>query len=786
MNEAGRLVAQIGRAVVARGGNRLAPQVRRLTALYRAALAEEIALRRPFLWRAVAAGAGVSLYFAAAREPPLPLCLALAGLGATLAYVTRAHPRARTLFLTLTFIALGFTSGAWRTARVKAPIVPRVGIGELTGFVEEIDPRRNGARFILRLASAEGLPNDVIPARVRLTTRDEPVFAAGDFIALKARLMPPARAALPGGYDFARDAFFIRLGGVGSVLGKIEILPPPDPAPLDLRFFAAVDRLRNDLAQRVYGAIGGDAGAIAAAMVAGKRDFLSQDARTLIRRAGIFHIVTISGVQMTLVSGIFYVGLRRLLALSQTLALNYPIHKWAAALAILGAIIYDLGTGSRVGTQRALAMTAIMLGAAIVDRPSLSMRNLALAAFCVIAFEPEALLGASFQLSFAAVAALIAVYEWRNDYMKNSMTNSAANLMANSMPDYVAGSRAVTAPSAQPVGAFAEWREIFLERLLHGPGALLLATLCATSAAAAFMAADFHEISPYVLIGNPLTLAIIEFFAVPCALLGALLYPLGLDGFVWFYLKLGIDLVMWLAGLIAAAPGASLPVKAFAPWALVFLSLAVLSAVLWRSWPFKATALPFLLVGLIGARDGAAFDIAIAPTGDAVALRQANGALALIGMNPQAFAAEQWLRADADPRAASDAAGGGCDALACVGRAIDGSFVSVVTERAAFVEDCARAAMIVTPLRAPTGCAAPIVIDRDRLAETGAITLRFRQSQDEAQVEATIGPRVDWTMARENGEDRPWSPKPETRRKAVAPSPSALEAEDAPDDDDPS
>ncbi len=747
MSEATRLVAQIGRAVVARGGSRLAPQTRRLIALYRAALIEETALRRPFLWRAVAAGAGVSLYFAAAREPPLSLCFTLLALFALMTFVAREHPRARTLFLTLTFIAVGFTSGAWRAVRVAAPIVPRVGIGELTGFVEEIDPRRSGARFILRVASAEGLPDNVTPARVRLTTRDDPPFVAGDFIALKVRLMPPARASLPGGYDFARDAFFVRLGGVGSALGKIEILPPPDPAPVDLRFFAAIDRLRNDLAQRVYSAIGGDAGAIAAAMVAGKRDFLSPEARMLIRRAGIFHIVTISGVQMTLVAGIFYVGFRRLLALSQTLALNYPIHKWAAALAMIGAVLYDIGSGSRVGTQRALMMTAIMLGAAIVGRPSLSMRNLALAAFFVIAVEPEALLGASFQLSFAAVAALIAVYEWRNDYMRKSRANAPS--------------------SPQTLSAFAEWREMFVERLLHGPGALLLATFCATSATAAFMAADFHEISPYVLIGNPLTLAIIEFFAVPCALIGALLYPLGLDGFVWFYLKLGIDLVIWLAGLIAAAPGASLPVKAFAPWALVFLALAVLSAVLWRSWPLKATALPLLFVGLLGAREGAAFDVAIAPTGDAVALRQPNGALALIGKNPQAFAAEQWLRADADTRAASDATGGGCDALACVGRAMDGGFVSVVTERAAFLEDCARAAIIVTPLHAPGGCAAPIVIDRDRLAETGAITLRIGQTT------------VEWTTARESGEDRPWSPKPPPRRKTAAPPTLDMEAEDA-------
>ena len=98
---------------------------------------------------------------------------------------------------------------------------------------------------------------------------------------------------------------------------------------------------------------------------------------------------------------------------------------------------------------------------------------------------------------------------------------------------------------------------------------------------------------------------------------------------------------------------------------------------------------------------------------------------------------------------------------------MDGGFVSVVTERAAFLEDCARAAIIVTPLHAPGGCAAPIVIDRDRLAETGAITLRIGQTT------------VEWTTARESGEDRPWSPKPPPRRKTAAPPTLDMEAEDA-------
>ncbi|WP_159727403.1 ComEC/Rec2 family competence protein [Methylosinus sp. Ce-a6] len=707
-----------------------------LAAAARAALEEEIALRRPFLWLPVAAGAGVLLYFAADREPSFAFSAGGFAIFAALAFAARSHRRAQALFLVLACVAGGFFSAVWRAARVDAPIVSRAGVGFLTGFVEEVDPRPNGARFILRVASAEGLPADVVPRRVRLTTRGDAKFAAGDFIGLKARVLPPAHAALPGGYDFSRDAFFAGLGGVGNALGRIEIMPPPDPAPWSLRFFAAVDRLRNDLAARVYRALGGDTGAIAAAMVTGKRDFLSEEAKELIRRAGIFHIITISGVQMTLVAGIFFVGLRRLLALSRTLALNYPIKKWAAALAIVGAVLYDIGAGSRVGTERALVMTTIMLVAVLFDRPSLSMRNLALAAVFIVAFQPEALLGASFQLSFAAVAALVAVYEARGASIERRREPQAFG----------------RTPSR-----FDRWRESAAELLLRGPAAPIFATLCATSATASFMAGDFHELSPYVLIGNPLTLAIIEFFAVPGALVGAFLYPFGLDGPVWRYVGFGIDLVTAIARLIAAAPGASLPVKSFAPLAIVFLALAVLSLVLWRTWLFRAMAVPFAALGLFGAANGEGFDLAVAPGGDAAALRLASGELALLGRGRLSFVGEQWLRADADARAPADARGGvACDELGCVARAVDGRAVALVTDRQALIEDCARAAIVIAPFYAPEGCGAPILIDRRKLAETGAVTLRF------------TGETVEWRMARGPNEDRPWSRQPKRRSKRAA------------------
>jgi competence protein ComEC len=80
-----------------------------------------------------------------------------------------------------------------------------------------------------------------------------------------------------------------------------------------------------------------------------------------------------------------------------------------------------------------------------------------------------------------------------------------------------------------------------------------------------------------------------------------------------------------------------------------------------------------------------------------------------------------------------------------------GAAVALVLEPEAFHEDCARAKIVITPLFAPGSCAAPIVLDRARLARTGAVTLRFD------------GDVVRWRKARAPDENRPWSRPPKPR-----------------------
>ncbi len=699
------------------------------------AWAEEWDERRPFLWLPVAAGAGVFLYLAADREPVLWLPLALLGLAASACLALRGRPLPLGLALGALALVGGFVSAELRARAVATPMLDRIRIVKLTGTIEEVDLRPAGARILLDVAGAEGLDAGQRPRRVRLTTKRLGDLAAGDAVAVTARLLPPSRAVLPDGYDFARDAYFSGIGAVGSALGRIAPAPGIDGAGWGARLRRTVDRARNDLALRVSSVVGGgDTGAIAAAMVTGKRDLLSADGREVIREAGIFHIITIAGVQMTLVAGLLFGLTRRLLALSPSLALRRPIKAWAAVVAIVGAVAYDVGTGGRVGTQRALFMTLIMLAAVLVGRRALTMRNLALAALAVIVIEPEQVAGASFQLSFAAVSALIAVQEAR-------LRRAPEDLFAEPAP---------RSPRAPP------WRGR-VGRAGQGVLHLLTATLFATLATASFMAAEFHELSPYVFVGNPLTLAMIEFFAVPGALLGTALYLLGLDAFVWHWVGWGIELVLAVARVLGAAPMSTVHLPAFAGWALPCFALALLNAVIWRTALLRWAAVPCLLAGLAGAVSGQRGDVLVAPTGDALAIRAADGRLGTLGKS-SGFTAGQWLQADGDSRdadalgrAALTVPGARCDRLGCVAPLPGGGVVSLVTDAAAFAEDCRRAAIVVTPLVAPEPCAAPVVLDRIALAASGAVALR--RGGD------------GWLRraARAVGEDRPWSPAPKPR-----------------------
>lgn len=648
------------------------------------------------LWLPVLLGGGIGFYFALPTELSLASGPLLAAGAVLAALIFRRQMAGLTLSLAVISGAIGFALAAWRTADLAAPVLERrLGPVAVIGRVLQAEPREDGLRLTLDRLDIARLAADRTPARIRVTLRraaDPP--RAGDEIRLRAVLMPPPEPAAPGAFDFARAAWFQQLGAVGYAVSGIEIRAP---AQTDLglgdRFGLALARLRQDLTARILAALPGATGAVAAALMTGERGAIPADVDVAFRDSGLAHLLSISGLHLALVAGILFVGLRSGLALWEPVALRYPIKKWAAAAALLGTFGYLLLSGSAVPTQRAFVMAALVLVAVMLDRNAISMRSVGWAAVAVLSLAPEALLNAGFQMSFAAVVALIAGYEAAQAHI-----------------------------SAWRAGA-GWWRRIALY-----VGGVLFTTLLAGFATAPYAAFHFGRFVDFGLVANLLAVPLTSLWVMPWAVLAFLLMPFGLEGLALAPMGLGVDGVIAVARLVAGWPGAISLVPAMPLWGLLALTVGGLWVCLW--WR------PWRLAGILAVALGGTSPWLIAPPdilidGEArlLAVRGADGQL-LLSERARGMVAETWLRRNAQadagiwPREGPSADGSlRCDSNGCIWRR-QGYLVALARSEAAADEDCRNADVLIATVPVRGRCSsARVVIDRFDIARGGAYAL---------------------------------------------------------------
>ena len=399
-----------------------------------------------------------------------------------------------------------------------------------------------------------------------------------------------------------------------------------------------MESLRDGIDRRIRAAVPGDAGAIASAVITGKRDALSAPVNDAMYISSLAHVLSISGSHMVVVVGAVFFVVRAVLALIPGFAVRYPIKKWAALAALLAATFYLLLSGAEVATQRSYYMAAIVLGAVLVDRQALTLRTIAVAAIVVMLLAPEAVVHPSFQMSFAATLALIAAYQrglpWK------------------------------AASADTPFGArVALWggREIV---------SLLFASLVAGSATTPYAAFHFHRLAPYGVLANLLGMPIVSAWIMPAGLLALLAMPFGLDGLLWKLMGEGVEWMIAVAVWVAGLPGAVGRMAAFGTGPLLACTVGIVVLCLLRS-PLRWSGAAMIALGTLWALRAPLPDVLIAPGGDVIAVRAADGRLAFIKKGSDGFAIKEWLGADADARTPADptlARGVTCDAVGCVAR----------------------------------------------------------------------------------------------------------------------
>jgi competence protein ComEC len=537
------------------------------------------------LWAPVAVGAGICAWFAL-PDPPAWLAWTLAWLGLAigLGAFARGGRLSHAIMVGAVLMAAGCLLPWAKASLVGAPPLARDAAVTLEARILALEPQAE--RGVTRLVLAPADRPD-LPGRIRVNARPDQLPAGlgeRDAVALRAWLMPPPAAALPGGYDYAMRAYFEGIGATGRALGTVRLLHGADAGP----------SLRARLAAHVGAALPGPEGAIAVTLATGDRAGISQADAEAMRRSGLAHLLSISGLHVSaLIGGVMFL-VYRLLALSPTLALRLPLILIAACAGAAAGVGYTLLTGAQVPTVRSCVAALLVIAGLMLGREAISLRLIASGALIVMLFWPESVVGPSFQMSFAAVTAIVALYEW---------------------------------PAARAL--FARREEGRGKRLLRGLMALFASGVAVELVLMPIALYHFHKAGLLGALANLVAIPLTSFVIMPAEVAALILDAVGLGAPAWAVTGWALELLLGLAHAVAALPFSVMAMPAIGGGAFALAMFGLLWLMLWRG-RLRLAGLPVALIGLLLVASASAPDILVTADGRHVALRTEAGGYALL------------------------------------------------------------------------------------------------------------------------------------------------------------
>ena len=670
-------------------------------------------------WLAVGFAGGIWAWFALDHRWQwlvlIGTCLAGALAATVLMREDGRHPFLRASLVAMpAMIAAGCLVVWTKSAMVGAPAIERPLTGTFVARVldREDQPAEGRIRLVLALRVGE----DARAVRVNLPVeRDAPGISEGAVLRLKARLMPPAPPMLPGGYDFARSAWFMGLSATGSVQGPVQVITPSHDRPL-------LADLQAGLSRHVQAQVDGPAGAIAATLASGDRGAIPPEDDAAMRDSGLAHLLSISGLHVSaLAAGVWFLAMR-VLSLWPWLALRVRLPLVAAGAAALAGIGYTLLTGAEVPTVRSCIGTVLVLGALALGREPLSFRLLAAAALFVMLLWPEAVIGPSFQMSFAAVMAIVALH------------------------------------TCAPVRSFLSAREeAWWQRGLRNLAMLLLTGLVIELALMPIGLFHFHRSGVYGALANVIAIPLTTFVSMPLVALGLLLDSIGAGAPAWWLAGKSIEAMLAMAHWVADRPGAVTLLPALGLGPVMLFTVGGLWLALWRGRK-RLWGLPAVAAGTVMLLTVTAPDLLISGDGNHVGItgETADGLLVLregrstygrdtlselAGMSGAVRGLDAWPGARCSRDfCALDLQRGGRTWRLLISRGRD-----QVPERA-LAAACDRADIVIAERRLPRSCR-PSVLKADRrlLSRTGGLAV-------------TLGPWSIRTVAETQGSHGWWQP----------------------------
>ena len=670
------------------------------------------------LWVPVLVGAGALIYLLLTREPPAWAGWVAAGAGGVLMLLAgRLGPAPAAVGLLLA----GFALAVLRAETAGTPVlqVP-IRIVEVTGRVIETIGHPDGrARLLIEVAAIEGIAREATPRRVRIAMRKaDRRLAPGTAIAVRATLTTLPLPVAPGAYDFARAAWFDGIGAYGFATGAPRSVAADAPGAM-ARAAIWISRVRDDASRRIHDTLPGATGAIAAALTVGDRSQIPEKDDEAMRDSSLAHVLSISGLHMTIIGMGVFAALRFAIALMPWLVLRIDARKWAATAAIVLAGGYLALSGASVPAQRSFLMIALVFLAILADRAPYTLRIVAIAALVILVIAPESVADPSFQMSFAAVTALVAVYQW----VQEAEARRGAPFIL---------------------------RDSLRGRILYVVASALLASVVAGLATAPFAAFHFNRVAVYGVVANMAAMPVITFVIMPFAGLTLLALPFGAEAPFLAVMGWGIDAMLWIAHETADWPGASGRVPTPPDYALGLTTLGGLWLCLTRGHR-RAVGLVPILLAFASPLTMAAPDVLIDRDAKNVAVRDADGLLTVVSGRRAKFTAEEWLERDGDPRPVAASARAGregvwsCEGGLCRAEVRDNRVV-YMERKAEGRAACELGAAVVIAARRIDPCSDGLTITPEDTARLGAMNVRF---EDGSVVTDTVRDRIGvrpWTV----------------------------------------
>jgi competence protein ComEC len=644
------------------------------------------------LWLPVGVGSGIAVwesYWDRAALPVALMGLALLVLGLLAGRASRL--RIMLIAAAVTFV-LGFSLMGMKSRWVSAPVLEKVTIARIYARIEKVESLP--ARDVVRLTLATG-GHAELPVRIRVnldTDQYRPEFRTGAIIDVRARLMPPAGPMLPGGYDFARRAWFSGIGATGTALGDVALYRQSQDN-------AGLVNVRARLTAHIRDNLSLPTGGIGAALITGDTGAIDEDVAQSMRDSGMAHLLSISGLHVTAVVGATFLLVSRILSLFPAIALRVAIPILAAAAGALAAIGYTLLSGAEVPTVRSCVASLLILAALAAGREALSLRLVAFGALFVLCLWPESMAGPSFQLSFAAVTTIVVLHEspWARQYF-----------------------------SAPERGVIVRLGLALLSLLATG--------IAIELALAPITLAHFNRSGLYGALANIVAIPLTTFIIMPAEGLALLFDSVGLGAPFWWVAGQGIALLIGLSQMVSALPGAVSTLPNMPNWAFGFMIIGGLWCAIFQTRMRLLGLLPFV-IGMVFMLAAPRPDVMITGDGKHLAMVGDGGQIALLrsragdyvkdalgetaGINAEPLDMEQWP-------------GSNCNLDACIiqiKRA--GRNWTILATRARYAiptmelaAACRRVDIVVSDRWLPNSCQPKwLKLDRDFLAETGGLAI---------------------------------------------------------------